>query len=266
MPRLFGYSKNGQLAACVFASVILTFVLATTVNAANTVHLTLYDDGLSCPGDCDAHVVFHSSMNGTEYAHDPSTPESPHSNCTIGNMCRICLGAGGTQCLEVIYRGAGPPKMTFDFTPKFYENACARKPTQSALRAKCNELKNAELNLAKHVNCIRNPSHEQCDLIIQNALQIQISDRRKYDKCRAVGEAKYNEKLPLEEKRSNACAYEYRGTGGPNSKGIRWRKLLPGVCRPGSYIGRDGLDCCNGNPFIDGILGHECLPYYPERK
>ena len=46
--------------------VVMSFAGTAT---AEEIKLTIYDDGKSCPAGCDAHVVFHQSMNGTELAH-----------------------------------------------------------------------------------------------------------------------------------------------------------------------------------------------------
>ena len=40
---------------------------------AIAMRLTMYDDGRSCPANCDAHVVFHSDDNGTPNAHLPGS-------------------------------------------------------------------------------------------------------------------------------------------------------------------------------------------------
>src|SRR5687767_14716582 len=43
---------------------------------------------------------------------------------------------------------------------------------------------------------------------------------------------------------------------------VTWKKLLPGVCRPGTFVGRNGLDCCSRNLSADGPLGAECIRFY----
>jgi hypothetical protein len=130
--------------------------------SAETVKLTMYDDGLACPASCDAHVVFHESMNSTEFAHSPATPNAPFAACADGQPCRLCLEPGGAQCLEAIYRGSGPPAMTFDFTPRFYERACAAAPAQPALVQKCTELKRASLTLVGTHQLYRGAGARSC--------------------------------------------------------------------------------------------------------
>lgn len=55
------------------ATLTMLLLLASNIHAAD-IKLTLYDDGLSCPENCDAHVVFHSALNGTKHAHAPVSP------------------------------------------------------------------------------------------------------------------------------------------------------------------------------------------------
>ncbi|WP_435456593.1 hypothetical protein [Variovorax sp. LT2P21] len=228
--------------------------------------LTIYDDGLSCPNNCDAHVVFSSPLNGTEFAHNPATPHKPFSKCTKGGTCRLCIESGGKQCLEAVYRGGGPAPMTFDFTPAFYAAACEGTPLQGRLAAKCAELRKAAKALEGRLNCIAEPNAEACKELIATARKAKSDDMPRYKECIAVGETTYNNGRANEEHRSNRCAYELHGTGGPNSKGTSWRKLLPGACRAGTFVGRDGLDCCSGNLFADGPVGLECRSFYPGKK
>jgi hypothetical protein len=232
---------------------------------AETVRLTMYDDGLACPASCDAHVVFHPRMNGTELAHDPATSVAPFSKCENGKTCTICLESGGKQCLTAMYRGSGPPPNTFDFTPRFYEAACATTPPQAVLATKCDALKEAGAVLDGRQNCIAEPEHPLCRELMAAAVARRSEDRREFQRCRSVGEQKYNEGKATADQRSLDCAYELKGTGGPNSKGRTWRKLLPGACRDGTFVGRDGLDCCSGSAFADGPLGLECRKFYPRK-
>jgi hypothetical protein len=242
--------------------VIASLLFQAAGGAAQTVRLTMYDDGLSCPGNCDAHVVFDPSMNGTQFAHAPGSETMPFAKCAAGADCRICLSAGNKQCMTVVYRGGGPSPMTFDLTPAFYERECAASSALPLLAQKCAALTKAAASLVGRTNCIRDRSAEGCKPLISDALAVQEADRVVFNQCKSVGEAKFNSGRPQSERRSNNCAYEFKGTGGPNSKGTTWRKLLPGVCRPGTFVGRDGLDCCSGNVMADGPLGLECRVFY----
>lgn len=243
--------------------VLQSFALSAT---AESIRLTIYDDGKSCPADCDAHVVFDNSLNGTEFAHSRETTKAPFSKCIVGETCLLCIESGGKQCLEATYRGGGPAHKTFDFTPAFYQKACAGQPPQDALKAKCEELRKGAKALEDRINCFAEPTRAECEALIKAARETQTADRTVYDECKAKGELNFNKDRPKEIQRSNNCAYERYGTGGPNSKGTTWKKLLPGVCRSGTFVGRDGLDCCSGNSFSDGPLGLECRAFYPAKQ
>jgi hypothetical protein len=226
----------------------------------------MYDDGLSCPGGCDAHVVFSNSMNGTQFAHAPDSTPGHYGKCTVGQTCLVCLEAGDNQCLPVVYRGGGPPVGTFDFTPRFYQQACPTAPAGTMLSAKCVELKAAAKALESRVNCILEPTAPPCVAMMKAAAELRSLDQPKFQACRTQGQATYNKGKAPADKRSDECAYESVGTGGPNSRGVRWRKLLPAACREGTFVGRDGTDCCSGVLFADGPLGRECSAFYPAPK
>lgn len=228
------------------------------------VKLTIYDDGFSCPANCDAHVVFHKTMNGTKHAHSPNSPPGRFDKCEPNTVCRICFDERAQECMNVMYRGGGPPANTFDFTPAFYEKHCAEPSIPPTLAAKCNALKADARTLDGRVNCIKNPEHAKCVELISTAKQRQAADRPIYEQCKRMGESQFNNGRPVSEQRSKDCAYEKRGTGGPNSRGVTWTRLLPGACRDNTFVGRDGLDCCNGSPLSDGPLGIECRGFYPK--
>ncbi len=245
------------------ALVLTTFLLLGANFFAADIKLTIYNDGLSCPAGCDAHVVFHPSMNGTKYAHAPTSTAGRFDKCTPNTECRICFAEGPRECMNVMYRGGGPPPNTFDFTPAFYEKYCSQTSIPSSLATECSALKAKERSLDGRVNCIRDPEHAKCVELIRSAKQQQTADRPNYEQCRRMGEGQFNSQHITAEQRSEGCAYEKRGTGGPNSKGKTWRRLLPGACRDNSYVGRDGLDCCSGLPLTDSSFGVECQGFYP---
>lgn len=259
MPGARSRGRSGRLLLAIFMCV---FEAGFVTAEATTVELTTYDDGLSCPHECDAHVVFHESMNGTQFAHAPKNPAKPYARCVPGNACRLCIESGEKQCLEAIYRGGGPPAGTFDFTPRFYSSVCATSPPQPALAARCTALKHAAASLDGLRNCIAEPAHVACREMMERATAARVQDRAEYERCRQLGQKHYNLTKPVAQQRSLGCAYERVGTGGPNSKGVTWRKLLPGACRDGTFVGRDGLDCCSGIPLADGPLARECRPFY----
>ena len=248
----------------VIALLSLLWWAGITDACASLVRLTIYDDGLSCPAACDAHVVFHKSLNGTEFAHALQSAGSPYSKCVEGGICRLCLESGGKQCLEATYRGGGPTANTFDFTPRFYQSACATTPAQPELARKCLELKKAAASLEGRKNCIAQPDSQGCQALIEQAIAARQADRVEFDKCKAVGEGPYNITKTPAQQRTNHCSYERHGTGGPNSKGTTWKRLMPGACRDGTFVGRDGLDCCSGVLLADGPLSLECKCFYPK--
>ena len=233
------------------------------VAAAVSLNLTVYDDGLSCPFDCDAHVVMHKSMNGTKFAHNPDSIAPKYKKCDINKECEICFDRGGSECLTTMYRGEGPGKKTFDLTPKFYEEWCKKEDIPVRLGAKCTELKQTASKLDGRVNCINNDTHPKCRELMRHALKEKQADMPLYSQCLSSGLVEYNKKLPSNKKRYNNCAYEFESNGGPNSNGLKWHKLLPGACRSGAFVGRDGLDCCSGNKIVDASLGIECRIFYP---
>ncbi len=243
---------------------ILLLTLSTSPSLAKSIRMTIYDDGKSCPASYNAHVVFKESLNGTTFAHDPGTPKAPFKKCSIGSSCEICFDdKSRTSCMKVEYQGGGPHADTFDFTPNFYKENCPNTSIPNQLKIQCAALDKAAKPLAKKTNCIQNPSDPKCIAIIKTAETLQTADLPLYDQCKKEGEAKFNRGRPIGEQRSNDCAYEKKGTGGPNSKGNRWRRLLPGACRTGTYVGKDGLDCCTGIIVADGPLGSECRNFYP---
>jgi hypothetical protein len=241
---------------------IAAALVGITSSCQSAVRLTMYDDGLACPSGCDAHVVFHPSMNGTEFAHDPSSAGGPFKPCSLGATCRLCIDPGGRQCFVATYRGGGPAPNTFDLTPAFFEEKCKSSRDVPALAAKCRELALAAAKLNDKINCIRDSPNTACAAVMEAATSSKEEDRSAFEECNRVGQATFNSARPEAERRSLGCAYEAVGTGGPNSKGVRWRKLLPGACRTGTFVGRDGLDCCSGNVFADGHLGVECSTFY----
>lgn len=228
------------------------------------IKLTIYDDGKSCPGNCDAHVVFKSNLNGTKYAHAPGTANQGLVKCKLNQQCEICFDEKATECLTTTYRGSGPGENTFDLTPMFYEQWCSKTNIPTSLTKKCTELKRTASSLSGRVNCIKNPEHKLCLGQMFSANQSREADSILYDECKSKGQQEFNKNRPSAEKRIHDCAYEYESTGGPNSRGTIWKKLLPGACSTGTYVGRDGLDCCSGNEFVDAALGRECRIFYPK--
>ncbi|MEM8983922.1 MAG: hypothetical protein AAGC71_12910 [Pseudomonadota bacterium] len=226
---------------------------------SDEVRVTVYNDGYSCAGGCDAHVVFHPTMNGTRHAHRPNAPSVA---CAVGEPCRLCFDEAHASCVDTMYRGAGPSPGVFDVTPAFFAKLCTRHALPHPLASACAQRAHSAALLSKAVNCIREPNHARCRALMVNAQTQQNRDARRYEQCRREGQARFNADRPVEQKRWHDCAYEYAPTGGPNSRGLRWRRLQPGACPAGSYLGEYGLDCCTGVPSTDAMLGSGCARFY----
>lgn len=226
--------------------------------------LTIYDDGRSCPANCDSHVVVHRSLNGTQFVHSPDSDGDNPVACKLNTACKICFDDKGNECLITQYRGSGPGKNTFDLTPAFYQEWCGKDDIPAMLKTKCAALQTVERKLDGRVNCIKEPENVLCVELILVAGKSQLLDIPKYEQCLQHGQEAYNSDKQPAEKRQHNCAYEFESNGGPNSRGLKWKRLMPGVCREGTFVGRDGLDCCSGITFADAAFGRECIKFYPK--
>lgn len=238
---------------------ILLMLLATVTIAGESPKITLYNDGESCPGGCDAHVVLHRSLNGTRFAHAPGTQSK---RCEVGVNCEICFEGTANSCMDVMYRGGGPARGRLDFTPAFFNSHCGQSSIPTALVKKCAAMYKTAMSQHNYINCIKEPTHPQCIDTMAAARDKKAGDAIAFKRCRTMGLAAYNKSVPALARRSDNCTYSQASTGGPNSHGETWRQLLPGACPGNSYVGRDGLDCCTGDPFIDASLGFECRAFY----
>lgn len=243
-----------------------SFLLLPTANAASADRFlpTIYSDGSACPHDCDAHVVFNRAHNGTKYASLPGSSRDAPERCTVGNTCRICFGERDDTCMEAIYRGGGPSKWRFDFTPAFYEVTCEKSPLPRAFNRQCAAFAEQYKRLTKHQSyCLADRTAKGCEEVLARAEAAKAADKLLWDECHRLGEQAFNRKYRNQPalQRSLACAYELHGTGGPNSKGETWLRLLPAACYSGSFVDRSGLDCCDSNKMSLGGLGKECTIY-----
>lgn len=244
-------------------AVLLTFFLlglsSMSADAASTMKITVYGDGESCPSDCDAHVVFDSTLNGTDFAHAPG--DTNNSKCQLNSLCEICFEEKAKQCISVVYRGGGPHKDRFDFTQAFFNERCDNRDNPIALQAQCAEIKKSVKALEGRTNCIKNQHMKECEKIMASAQEKKLKDAPIYAECKSMTEEIFNKGKEKKYKRKYNCAYEFSATGGTRKK--PWSKLLAGACSGETYVGRNGLDCCKGNPAIDGPLGLECKGFYP---
>jgi hypothetical protein len=165
------------------------------------------------------------------------------------------------------YRGGGPAVGRFDFTPAFYEENCSKPNLPTVFHGQCKSAEPALTILKNKINCIAEPEQEKCKVLMAAAIKRKADDDLLYEECQSLGEQAFNEKYKTqpEKQRSNDCAYERLQTGGPNSKGERWRRLLDGACRPGTYAGKDGLDCCSTSLYVAATLGKECRSFFVPR-
>jgi hypothetical protein len=227
---------------------------------------TCYDDGVACPASCDAHVVLHPSHNGTLHARKPESTTAQPEKCKVGENCVVCFSETPESCVKAIYRGAGPPKNRFDFTPAFYASVCGSTDLPIPLVQQCKALERTRAKISSRVNCFDEPSHAKCSTLIRTAKELQEKDVVLFEECRSLGEAAFNRKYMTEPvlQRSNNCMYEKHGTG-RNSLGVAWRRLLPAACRPGSFVGKAGLDCCSSDTFNAACFFSECSIYFPQR-
>lgn len=166
--------------------------------------------------------------------------------------------------MSAMYRGAGPDVGRFDFTPACYEDNCSRSDLPAAFSKQCRSAKPTIEILKQQINCIAEPDHEKCAALMSAAARRKAADDLLYDECKRLGEDAFNRRHGTEPamQRSNDCAYEKRPTGGPNSMGQKWRRLLDGACRSGNFVGKNGLDCCSGNLFATAMLGSECRGFF----
>ncbi|MCB1486992.1 MAG: hypothetical protein KDJ88_05980 [Bauldia sp.] len=246
----------------VIGSIMLAFVLGTGGSAAETFKPTIYSDGYSCPNNCDSHVVFHPSHNGTKYASLPSSTRLNPAKCKSGEPCRICFGDEDSSCLNVVYRGNGPDVFRFDFTPAFYEEYCSKPDLPKPLVDECKSFSRQYARLIENkIYCLNEPENQKCLAVIAAAEKRKNDDAILWKECLALGEKDFNKKYSsdITKQRKYDCAYEKKATGGPH--GNDWSRLLPAACQSKAYVGKDGLDCCDANKMSLGGLGKECSPF-----
>jgi hypothetical protein len=244
--------------------ILLSALLLTMVTAhAREMRLTIYDDGISCPSNCDAHFVMNSADNGTRHAYRPDTGPSAPKPCKNGEECTICFGETSNSCMRAIYRGGGPKTGTFDFTPAFYAANCSRDDVPDALKRQCQSLDRAAANhgYTTAVNCFNSPDDPKCSAVISAAKVAQQADIPKRAECLRMGEAAFNKaQTNLEERRTNACNYSLLLLGGSGAR--HWHKLLPAACREGTYVDQFGLDCCSADIRFAANNHPECKAFF----
>jgi hypothetical protein len=257
--------KMDYAMARLIASVLIVFISTWPVNA-RSIKLTIYDDGLSCPGNCDAHVVMFPTDNGTRYAFRPGSTRSNPAKCIVGEDCEICFSDADATCMHAKYRGNGPSAGRFDFTPAFYSENCSRSDVPRALRKQCNSLDRAasHLGYAEAINCFDEPDNPKCSSTMANARAAQDADIPKRKRCLDIGQSQYNAtQSDPKERRANACNYSDLRLGG--KPGNHWRLLLPAACRTGTFVDKFGLDCCSSNVRFAAANHPECKAFFPSK-
>ncbi|PWT80589.1 MAG: hypothetical protein C5B44_05155 [Acidobacteria bacterium] len=244
---------------------ILFIAFAGNATARDMV-LTIYDDGLSCPYECDAHVVMFHSDNGTRYAFTPDSSRSAPHPCTVGQECKICFSEDDKSCMVARYRGDGPKAGRFDFTPAFYAENCQKPDIPEALKKQCISLDNAanRLGYTNSINCFTSPNDSKCKALMENAKAAQTADIPKRNKCLSMGQDAYNRsQADPKERRANDCNYSDLRLGG--KPGNRWRRLLPAACRTGTFVDQFGLDCCSADVRFAAANHPECRAFFPKQ-
>jgi hypothetical protein len=174
----------------------------------------------------------------------------------------ICFNGSDKSCIEVLYRGGGPAKDAFDFTPAWYKAHCADSSLPSALLSACRAYDTQVKTISKGKNCLEDKEDPVCRTILDEAKRVKEADQKEYQLCKQEGEAAYNARQSdLTKKRTLDCAYSYLATG--SNGHMNWRKLLPAACREGAYVGPNGTDCCTADPAQAAVDINECRKFYP---
>jgi hypothetical protein len=205
---------------------------------------------------------------------DPCTTVPPLGNradpashrCISGQPCMICFGKPDADCITVMYRGNGPPDGKFDFTPAFFDEWCPKAQKPKALVTECAVIDKARRRYEARINCFATPEHASCKEVMAAAAAAQRRDEPEHLLCEKLGVKAYNKQQPDAAKHRSTrsgCGYA-QNIRKCNTHGVCWQILLPGACSAGSFVGRDGLDCCTGTVSVAGYLHRECTPYYPE--
>ncbi len=238
---------------------ILLFILIPFKSYADF-KVTVYDDGLACPENCDAHVVFSPVHNGTQHAFLPTSNKENPKKCIINEVCTICFSNNKKSCIETMYRGNGPHKKRFDFTLKFFKKVCSDNNLPKPIQTKCIELKRNSEFLASKLNCFLNKTSILCQETMMKAMNRKALDIPLYEECKSIGAKKFNKLHSDEMHRTFDCAYSKQSRF--LSNGAKYKPLLDGACRSSEYVGRYGFDCCSKDTMQSAIDITECGIYF----
>jgi hypothetical protein len=208
-----------------------TAVRAQDLRGQAELHATCYDDGDSCPGDCDPHVVANNATNGTARYHAPGSTPGNWQDCRNGQDCEVCFGDDPDDCITVTHRGTGPDAGRADFTASFWEELCALGDLPETLDAECERIEQGGEGL-RAVSCLEDPSAAGCEIAAaQQAVQDCLARENGNWRC------------------------HYRGPNGTMS---------PGSCESGA-VNSSGWDCCTGDRFHDACVTG-CGRYYVDAQ
>jgi hypothetical protein len=251
-----------------FLCLFLCLESPLSAKPAIDMRITMYADGHSCLGGCDAHVVFDKSVNGTRNAFrgNMSSRLNPEV-CHIGEHCTVCFGESDNTCMTALYRGQGPHKDALDFTPAFFEANCAMPNLPAVFAKQCRSLsRDVERLRTGHINCFIEADNAQCQNVMMTARRAKEADVPLYNECKRIGQVDFNRQYPNQAalQRRHDCNYS-NTIRRRNSSGNSWVVLMPAACRENTYVGRDGLDCCSSSIYAAAGLGRECSVFFPAK-
>ncbi len=212
-----------------------TAVRARDLERQEELHATCYDDGDSCPGDCDAHVVANNATNGSARFHAPGSQAGDWRSCRNGQDCEVCFGDDPADCITVTYRGTGPDEGRADFTATFWEQLCGEDDLPATLDDECDRIEGASDQL-RAVSCLEEPDAQGCEDLVPTAEERAAAEQAVQD-CLA--------------RRNNTWRCYYQGPNGTMSAG---------ACDSGA-VNASGWDCCTGDEFHDACVTG-CGGYY----
>jgi hypothetical protein len=229
-----------------------------------SMNVTCYMDGNSCPNGCDSHVVFkpdhNSSSSVRKNAYLAGTRFNPQA-CKDGQACTICFSSNAADCVTTIFRGSGPPVGRFDVTPGFLLRHCysddllnLRSDMPAGIQSICKSVRKISTSYQTKINCIDNPTHPTCKSFMTEQEKKKNDDLSKYEECLRLGETKYNAGKSESEQRIYGCAYRKLSTKHGVNQTL-WHDLMPGACPKDSFVSPNGLDCCSANEVVSACSG-----------
>ena len=214
---------------------LTTAVRAQDLRGQGELQATCYDDGASCPGGCDEHVVANNASNGSARFHAPGSSAGNWQDCRNGQDCEVCFGNDPADCITVTYRGTGPDAGRADFTASFWEELCAVQGLPDALDDECDRIEGGSDGL-RAVSCLEAPDAAGCEGVAPSAEERQAA-RQAVAECLA--------------ERDDSWRCHYQGANGT---------LSAGSCENGA-VNSSGWDCCTGDRFHDACVTG-CGDYY----